>query len=435
MNLKEWFKFSERNTSFSTETLAGLTTFVTMAYIIIVNPAILSKTGMDFNGVFIATIVASMIGTLIMGIFANYPIAIAPGMGMNAYFAFAVVIGMGIAWQQALGTVFIASVIFVVLSFTKFRQALINSIPTSLKQGIGAGIGLFVTFIGLQSSKLVISSPATIVTLGNLSDPTTFLSIIGLLISLVLMVNNVKGALFIGMILTSIIAFFQGLIVVPASLFSLPTGLEHTFMQMDIQGALDNGLYAIIFTFLIVTLFDTTGTMLGIGSQAGLIKADGEFPNVRGALLADAFGSTFGALLGTSPTSSYVESGAGVAAGGRTGFSSVVVALLFGLMLFCAPIAQMLASIPAVTAPALIIVGFLMMNGLKLIDWNDMEEAVPAFLTLFMMPMSYSITTGVGVGFIVYPLLKIFRGKARQVHPLMYLFMVLFIIQLGFMGH
>ncbi len=435
MNLKEWFKFSERNTSFSTETLAGLTTFVTMAYIIIVNPAILSKTGMDFNGVFIATIVASMIGTLIMGIFANYPIAIAPGMGMNAYFAFAVVIGMGIAWQQALGTVFIASAIFVVLSFTKFRQALINSIPTSLKQGIGAGIGLFVTFIGLQSSKLVISSPATIVTLGNLSDPTTFLSIIGLLISLVLMVNNVKGALFIGMILTSIIAFFQGLIVVPASLFSLPTGLEHTFMQMDIQGALDNGLYAIIFTFLIVTLFDTTGTMLGIGSQAGLIKADGEFPNVRGALLADAFGSTFGAILGTSPTSSYVESGAGVAAGGRTGFSSVVVALLFGLMLFCAPIAQMLASIPAVTAPALIIVGFLMMNGLKLIDWNDMEEAVPAFLTLFMMPMSYSITTGVGVGFIVYPLLKIFRGKARQVHPLMYLFMVLFIIQLGFMGH
>ncbi|MGL5270602.1 MAG: NCS2 family permease [Selenomonadaceae bacterium] len=435
MNLKEWFKFSERNTSFSTETLAGLTTFVTMAYIIIVNPAILSKTGMDFNGVFIATIVASMIGTLIMGIFANYPIAIAPGMGMNAYFAFAVVIGMGIAWQQALGTVFIASAIFVVLSFTKFRQALINSIPTSLKQGIGAGIGLFVTFIGLQSSKLVISSPATIVTLGNLSDPTTFLSIIGLLISLVLMVNNVKGALFIGMILTSIIAFFQGLIVVPASLFSLPTGLEHTFMQMDVQGALDGGLYAIIFTFLIVTLFDTTGTMLGIGSQAGLIKADGEFPNVRGALLADAFGSTFGALLGTSPTSSYVESGAGVAAGGRTGFSSVIVALLFGLMLFCAPIAQMLASIPAVTAPALIIVGFLMMNGLKLIDWNDMEEAVPAFLTLFMMPMSYSITTGVGVGFIVYPLLKIFRGKARQVHPLMYLFMVLFIIQLGFMGH
>jgi len=435
LNLKEWFKFSERNTSFSTETLAGLTTFVTMAYIIIVNPAILSKTGMDFNGVFIATIVASMIGTLIMGIFANYPIAIAPGMGMNAYFAFAVVIGMGIAWQQALGTVFIASAIFVVLSFTKFRQALINSIPTSLKQGIGAGIGLFVTFIGLQSSKLVISSPATIVTLGNLSDPTTFLSIIGLLISLVLMVNNVKGALFIGMILTSIIAFFQGLIVVPASLFSLPTGLEHTFMQMDVQGALDGGLYAIIFTFLIVTLFDTTGTMLGIGSQAGLIKADGEFPNVRGALLADAFGSTFGALLGTSPTSSYVESGAGVAAGGRTGFSSVVVALLFGLMLFCAPIAQMLASIPAVTAPALIIVGFLMMNGLKLIDWNDMEEAVPAFLTLFMMPMSYSITTGVGVGFIVYPLLKIFRGKARQVHPLMYLFMVLFIIQLGFMGH
>lgn len=434
MNIGEWFKFSERKTNFSTETLAGITTFVTMAYIIIVNPAILSKTGMDFNGVFIATILASMLGTLIMGIFANYPIAIAPGMGMNAYFAFAVVIGMGIAWQQALGTVFIASVIFLLLSFTKFRQALINSIPISLKQGISAGIGLFVTFIGLQSSKIIISSPATLVTLGNLADPTTFLTILGLIITLVLMVNEVKGAIFIGMIVTAILAYAQGLLVMPPSFFSLPTGLDHTFMQMDIAGALNGGLYAIVFTFLIVTLFDTTGTMLGIGAQAGLLK-NGEFPNVRSALLADACASTLGAVCGTSPTSSYVESGAGVAAGGRTGFSSVIVAALFALMLFCAPIAQMLASIPAVTSPALIIVGFLMMNGLRAIDWSDMEEGVPAFFTLIMMPLSYSITTGVGIGFIVYPILKICRGKAREVHPLMYLFMVLFIIQLGFMGH
>lgn len=434
VNLKEWFKFSERKTDFSTEIIAGMTTFVTMVYIVVVNPAILSKTGMDFNGVFVATILASMIGTLIMGIFANYPIAIAPGMGMNAYFAFAVVLAMGVAWQQALGAVFIASVIFMILSFTKFRNSLIDAIPISLKQGITAGIGLFITFIGLQNAKLVVGSPATLVTLGNLEDPMTFLTVIGLIISLVLMVNRVKGALFLGMILTAIIAFFQGLLVLPDTFFSMPSGLDKTFMQMDIQGVFDGGLYAIIFTFLIVTLFDTTGTMLGIGEQAGLIK-EGKFPNIRGALLADAFGSTFGAILGTSPTSSYVESGAGVAAGGRTGFTAVVVALLFALVLFCAPIAQMLASLPAVTAPSLIIVGFLMMNGLRKIDWNDMEEAFPAFLVLLMMPLCYSITTGVGIGFIIYPLLKIFRGKAAQVHPLMYIFMILFILQLGFLNH
>ncbi|WP_019554547.1 NCS2 family permease [Propionispira raffinosivorans] len=434
MNLKEWFKFSERKTDFSTEIIAGMTTFVTMVYIVVVNPAILSKTGMDFNGVFVATILASMIGTLIMGIVANYPIAIAPGMGMNAYFAFAVVLAMGVAWQQALGAVFIASVIFMILSFTKFRNSLIDAIPISLKQGITAGIGLFITFIGLQNAKLVVGSPATLVTLGNLEDPMTFLTVIGLIISLVLMVNRVKGALFLGMILTAIIAFFQGLLVLPDTFFSMPSGLDKTFMQMDIQGVFDGGLYAIIFTFLIVTLFDTTGTMLGIGEQAGLIK-EGKFPNIRGALLADAFGSTFGAILGTSPTSSYVESGAGVAAGGRTGFTAVVVALLFALVLFCAPIAQMLASLPAVTAPSLIIVGFLMMNGLRKIDWNDMEEAFPAFLVLLMMPLCYSITTGVGIGFIIYPLLKIFRGKAAQVHPLMYIFMILFIVQLGFLNH
>ena len=434
VNLKEWFKFSERKTDFSTEIIAGMTTFVTMVYIVVVNPAILSKTGMDFNGVFVATILASMIGTLIMGIFANYPIAIAPGMGMNAYFAFAVVLAMGVAWQQALGAVFIASVIFMVLSFTKFRNSLIDAIPISLKQGITAGIGLFITFIGLQNAKLVVGSPATLVTLGNLEDPMTFLTVIGLIISLVLMVNRVKGALFLGMILTAIIAFFQGLLVLPDTFFSMPSGLDKTFMQMDIQGVFDGGLYAIIFTFLIVTLFDTTGTMLGIGEQAGLIK-EGKFPNIRGALLADAFGSTFGAILGTSPTSSYVESGAGVAAGGRTGFTAVVVAVLFALVLFCAPIAQMLASLPAVTAPSLIIVGFLMMNGLRKIDWNDMEEAFPAFLVLLMMPLCYSITTGVGIGFIIYPLLKIFRGKAAQVHPLMYIFMIFFIVQLGFLNH
>lgn len=432
--MNEWFKFKERGTNLSTEVLAGVTTFVTMVYIVIVNPAVLSKTGMDFNGVFIATIIASMVATLIMGVFANCPIAIAPGMGLNAYFAFAVVIAAGVPWQTALGAVFVSSVIFLLLSFTKFRYVLIDAIPMSLKQGITAGIGLFITFIGLQNSKLIVDSPATLVTFGNLSEPMTLLTVIGLVISLLLMVYNVKGALFIGMLCTAAIAYFQGLVVVPDRLFAMPSGLEHTAMQMDIAGVFDSNLYAIIFTFFIVTLFDTTGTMLGIGEQAGLIK-NGKFPQVKSALLADAVGSTFGACLGTSPTSAYVESGAGVAAGGRTGFTAVVVAILFALTLFCAPIAQMLAGVAAVTAPSLIIVGFLMMNGLRQIDWSDMEEAFPAFLVVFLMPISYSIATGIGIGFIFYPLLKLLRGKGKEIHPIMYVFQILFIIQIGFLSH
>lgn len=432
--VNEWFKFKERGTDVTTEIIAGLTTFVTMLYIVIVNPAILSKTGMDFNGVFIATIAATMIATLIMGVFANCPIALAPGMGLNAYFAFAVVLGTGVAWQTALGAVFIASVIFLILSFTKFRYILIDAIPMSLKQAIAAGIGLFITFIGLQNSKIIVDSPATLVTMGNLAEPMTLLTVVGIVITLILMMYRVKGALFVGMIITAMIAYFMGFVTVPEQFFVMPSGLSATAMQMDITGVIDGNLWAIVFTFLLITLFDTTGTMLGIGEQAGLIK-DGKFPEVKSALLADAFGSTIGAMLGTSPTSAYVESGAGVAAGGRTGFSSVVVAILFVFILFCAPIAQMLASVPAVTAPALIIVGFFMMNGLRKIDWSDMEEAFPAFLVIFMMPVSYSIAIGVGMGFIFYPLLKLVRGKGSQVHPIMYVFQILFIIQIGFLSH
>ena len=432
--MEKWFDFKGRGTNASTEVIAGITTFITMVYIAIVNPAILSKTGMDFNGVFVATILATMIGTLIMGVFSNYPIAIAPGMGLNSFFAFAVVLALGITWQKALGAVFIASLIFLVLSFTKFRNVLINSIPESLKHSITAGIGLFIAFIGLQGSKIIVDSPATLVTFGHASDPVVLLTIFNLFVTVVLMMFNVRGNIFIGMVITAIIALFNGMITLPPSLFVWPTGLEHTAMQMDIKGVFDNNLYAIIFTFFLITLFDTTGTMIGIAEQAGLIK-DGKFPRIKSALLADAVGSTVGAMLGTSPTSAYIESGAGVAVGGRTGFSSVVVELLFGLLLFCAPLAQMLASIPAITAPALIIVGFLMMSSLRNIDWNDFEESFPAFLIVFLMPLSYSIAIGIGIGFIIYPLLKIIRGKAAEVHPLMYLFQILFFIQIGFLGH
>lgn len=434
MSLNDKFKFSERNTTLSTEIIAGITTFVTMSYIVIVNPSVLQKAGMDFNGVFIATILAAIIGTLIMGLAANYPIAIAPGLGMNAYFAFVIVIGMGIPWQSALGSVFIASVVFLLLSLTKFRQALIDAIPTSLKAGISAGIGLFITFIGMQNAHLLAPSPATIITMGNFAEPVAYMTLIGLFITIVLLVNNVPAAIFLGMIITAVISFCMGFIVLPASIFSLPSGFENTFMQLSIVNSFSPNLFAIIFTFFLVTLFDTTGTMIGIAEQAGLMK-NGQFPNVRSALLADAVASTFGALFGTSPTSAYVESGAGVAAGGRTGFTSVVVAIMFFFMLFLAPIAQVLASVPAVTSPALIIVGFLMMRSLNQIDWTDIEESLPAFFILFWIPLSYSITNGVGAGLISYPLIKIFRGRIRDVHPLLYVFMILFIIQFVLMNH
>jgi AGZA family xanthine/uracil permease-like MFS transporter len=429
-----WFKLEERGTTVSTEIMAGITTFLTMVYIVIVNPAVLHIAGMDFDGVFMATILASALATLIMGIFANYPIAIAPGMGMNAYFSYSVVLAGGHSWQVALGAVFLTGIIFLLLSLTKFRYILIDSIPTSLKHAITAGIGLFISFIGLQNAKIVIASPATLVTLGNLAEPITLMTIIGLVISLVLMVYRVQGALFAGMLITSVIAYYRGMLVLPESLFMLPHGLENTAWQMNVSGVFEQGLYAVVFTFLLITLFDTTGTMLGVAEQAGLLK-DGKFPRVRGALLADAVGTTVGAALGTSPTSAYVESSSGVAVGGRTGLTAVVTAILLLITLFFAPIAKMLASIPAVTAPALIIVGFFMMSGLRSIDWNDLEEAFPAFLIVIAMPLTYSIATGIGVGFIVYPILKVLRGKGRTVHPILYIFAILFFIQLGFFSH
>lgn len=429
MTLNDRFKFSERNTTLRREIIAGITTFVTMSYIIIVNPSVLSKSGMDFNGVFIATILASIIGTLIMGLVANHPIAIAPGLGLNAYFAFVIVLGMGIPWQSALGSVFISSVIFLLLSLTSFREALIAAIPRSLKAGISAGIGLFIAFVGMQNAHILAPSPATIITLGNFSEPVAYMTLLGLIITIILLVNEVPAAIFLGMLITSIISVCLGYVTLPSTFFSLPTGFENTFMQLDISSALTPNLFAIIFTFFLVTLFDTTGTMIGVAEQAHLIKEDGSFPNVRSALLADAFASTCGSLMGTSPTSAFIESTTGVAVGGRTGFTSVVVAVLFFFMLFFAPVAQVLASVPAITSPALIVVGFLMMSNLNQIDWNNVEESLPAFFVLFWMPLSYSITNGVGAGLILYPVIKIFRGKAREVHPLLYIFMVLFLIQ------
>ncbi|MGI6091697.1 MAG: NCS2 family permease [Negativicutes bacterium] len=431
--MDSFFKLRERGTSVSNEFLAGVTTFLTMAYTVVVIPTVLSTTGMDFNGVFLGTCLACIIGTLIMAIFANYPIVIGPGLGLNAYFAYSVVKGSGYEWQVALGAVFLAGIVFMLISLTRFRSILLDAIPESLKHAITAGIGLFVSFIGLQNAKIVVASPATLVTLGKLTEPMAFLTVIGLIISLVLMAYRVKAALVVGMATTSLFAYYKGLLVLPDQWLIMPGGLATTALQLNIAGVWQQGLWSVFFTFLLITLFDTTGTLLGIAEQAGLMK-DGKLQWAQGAFMADATGTVVGSLLGTSPTTAYIESSSGVASGGRTGITAIAVAVLIGITMFFSPVAKMLSTVPAVTAPALIIVGFFMMAGLRDIDWQDLEEAFPAFLVVISMPLTYSIATGIGIGFIVYPLLKIVRGKAKAVHPILYLFMVLFLIQIVYVG-
>lgn len=429
IKLEKWFAFEERGTNFRTEIIAGVTTFLSMMYIVIVNSTTYSQGGMDFGGVYLATIIATMIATLIMGIVANYPIAIAPGIGINAYLVYTVIISQGVPWQDALGLACTASAIFIALSVSRFRQMLIDSIPESLKAAMGAGIGLFIALIGLVNGHLVMPSPATLVTLGSFSDPTAYLTVLGLVVTMGLMVMRINSAIFLGMIFTAVVAYAQGFLELPATPFALPSGLSQTFMGLRFDSV--TVFPMVVFTLLLVTLFDTTGTMLGVGRQAGIIR-DGKFPNLQSALLADSIGSFIGAFVGTGPTSAYVESGTGVAAGGRTGFASVVTAALFLLLVFCEPLAKSISAVAAISAPALILVGAFMMDSLRDIDWLDSTESFPAFFTAILMPMTYSIANGVGIGFILYALLKTLSGKWREVHPLMYLLAVMFIIQLAF---
>ena len=427
--LKKYFMFEERGTNLRTEILAGITTFLSMMYIVIVNPTVLSAGGMDFGGVYIATIIATITGTMIMGVAAKYPIAIAPGLGINAYVAFTVILTDGFSWQQALGAAAAASGIFIILSVTSFREMFINSIPESLKKSIAAGIGLFITLIGLRSGHIVTTSEATMVALGDFGDPTLLLTLAGLFITMILVVMDVKGAIFIGMVVTAVVSGALGYWKLPESIFSMPNGFDQTFMQLSFSDV--PSMLPIIFTILLVTLFDTTGTMLGVGQQAGLIK-DGVFPHLKSALLADSVGSFVGALTGSSPTSAYVESGTGVSAGGRTGFVAVVVSILFLCLLFFQPLAAAVSSIPAITAPALILTGCYMVAGVVRIDWHDYSEAFPAFLTMTLMPFTYSITNGVGAGMVAYLVLKLAAGQWRKVHPLLAIISVLFILNLIF---
>lgn len=432
------FKLAELNTNVKTEILAGITTFLTMVYIVVVNPVILSDAGVPFQQVFVATIIGAVVGTLWMALFANYPIAIAPGMGLNAYFAYSVVGSHdNITYQVAFSAVFVAGLLFIILSLTPFREKLIEAIPQNLKHGITAGIGLFIAFIGLRQTGIITAHPSNLVTLGDLHSPGVLLALCGLAVSLIFMALNVNGALFFGMIITGIIAYFTGHLEFTEGFVkkpSLPEGLIISNPFTAIGDVFSYGLYAVVFSFLLVTVFDTTGTMVGVAQQAGLMKGN-KMPRARQALLADSLGTTVGAMFGTSPTSAFVESTTGVAAGGRTGLTSLTVAILFMVSAFFGPLVGAVSGLSAITAPALIIVGSLMMGSIAQIKWNEIDEAFPAFLIILTMPLTSSIATGIALGFISYPLMKVVKGKWREVHPLVYLFAVLFFYQLAYLPH
>lgn len=427
MFMEKFFSLKENGTDVRTEVMAGVTTFLTMVYILIVNPALLSSIGIPFEQVFIATVISAVIGTLIMGLVAKYPIAIAPGMGLNAYFA-SVVGAQGLSYQTVFGTVFIAGLLFLLISVTSLRKMIIDAIPDSLKYGITSGIGLFIAFIGLKNAGIVVPNESTMVTLGDLHQPGTVLALAGLFITLIFMARNIKGAIFIGMIVTAIIGYFIGLLNFDGVLSVPPTPV---FFDIDIAGVFTNSLYSIVFAFLLVTIFDTTGTLIGVTEQAGLTK-DGKIPRAKKAFLGDAIATTVGSMFGTSPSTAYVESSTGVAAGGRTGLTATVVAILFAVSIFFSPLISAISSVQAITAPVLIIVGCFMMEGLAKVNWKIFDEAFPAFAIILTMPLTSSISTGIAIGFITYPLMKVFSGKGKSVHPLIYIFGLIFLVQLIF---
>ncbi|MGP4061852.1 NCS2 family permease [Halobacillus sp. H74] len=430
--MKKFFQLDQNHTNVKTEVLAGITTFLTMVYIVVVNPAILSNAGVPFDQVFMATIIAAVVGTLIMAFAANYPIAIAPGMGLNAYFVTEVV-QQDVSYSVILGAVFVAGVLFVILSMTSLRKTLIMAIPASLKYGITSGIGLFIAFLGLRMSGIIVESDSTLVTLGDLTAPGTLLTIFGLFVTLALIARNVTGGLFIGMFVTGVLGYFTGQLQIDQLVAAPPAPV---FWDMDIAAVFSNGLYTVIFAFLLVTIFDTTGTMIGVAEQAGFIRKDGSLPRARAALMADASATTVGAMFGTSPSSAYIESSSGVAAGGRTGLTTFVVAGLFIVSIFFAPIVGAVSGLPAITAPVLIIVGCFMMEGLAKVNWGSFDDAFPAFIIILSMPLTSSIATGIAFGFITYPVLKLVVGKGKDVHWILYMFAFIFILQMIFFpGH
>ena len=422
--LERFFELSRHGVTVRTEVLAGATTFMTMAYIIFVNPAILADAGMDKGAVFVATCLAAALGSALMGLLANYPVALAPGMGLNAYFTYGVVKGMGHAWETALGAVFLSGILFLIVSLTHLREWVINSIPKSLKLAIAAGIGLFLAIIGLKSAGIIAAHPATLVTIGDLKAPAAVLAAAGFILMAALDVRRVPGAILIGIIVTALAGLAFGLTSF-GGIVAMPPSIAPVFLKLDIAKALEIGVVAIVFTFFFVDVFDNSGTLIAVAHKAGLVNPDGTLPRASRALAADSLAAVSGSLLGTSTTTSYIESAAGVNAGGRTGLVAVTVAVLFLLALFLAPLA---GSIPAfATAPALVYVACLMMSSMKGIDLDDATEYVPAVITIASMPLTFSIAHGIAFGFITYAGIKLLAGRARDVSAAVAVLAIVFI--------
>lgn len=434
--IEKFFKLKELNTNVRTEIIAGLTTFMAMAYIIFVNPAMISQTGMDFGAAMMATCISAAFATILMGIYANYPIALAAGMGENAFFTYTVCLTMGISWQVGLGCVFIEGVLFILLTLTKMRQAIMDAIPASIRYATACGIGLLIAFVGLIDAGLVVKHPATLVTLGDILSLPSMLAIFGLIVTSVLLIKNVRGAMLWGILITAAVGVPLG-IVKYQGLISAPPSMAPTFMKMDIMGALKLGLLSVIFIFLFMDIFDTVGTLAGVGELGGFMR-QGKLPRAGKAMLTDAVGTCVGAACGTPTVTSYIESAAGIASGGRSGFTSIITGLAFLAALFFSPLVKMIgggfqtqsgALLHPVTASALIIVGSMMLHSVTKIDWRDYSESIPAFIVILMMPLTFSIATGIAFGFISFAALKLFTGRGKEVSWLVYLLAALFILR------
>lgn len=437
--LQKLFKLRENNTTVSQEALGGVTTFMTMAYIIFVQPAVLSAAGMDFGAVMIATCVSSALATFLMAFLANYPIALAPAMGHNFFFVYTICLAMGVPWQTALGANFISGAAFIILSVFGLREMLVNAIPDSLKQAIAVGIGLFIALIGFQWAGIVVYNPGTVVGLGSLHSPPVLLALFGIVVITILYTLRVKGAIVLGIVITALVGIPFGIVQYHGVISAPPSPLP-TFFRLDIGGALTLSLLPTIFILFFLDLFDTVGTLIGVSEQAGFVK-EGKLPRARSALLSDAIGTVFGTVMGTSTVTSYIESSTGVASGARTGLANIFTGILFLVALLFYPLVKMIGGGVAieggflypVTAPALIIVGTLMMSGVTKIKWHDFSEAIPAFLTIVIMPYAFSITEGIAVGFIFYVLLKLVTGKIKEVHLILIIFAILFVLRYIFL--
>ncbi|HSO86043.1 MAG TPA: NCS2 family permease [Draconibacterium sp.] len=426
--LEKFFNLKHNKTTVRTEILAGITTFMTMAYILAVNPDILSATGMDKNALFTATALSALIATLVMALVAKLPFALAPGMGLNAFFAFTVVLGMGHTWQFALTAVFLEGIIFLILTFFNIRELIVNSIPLSLKHAISAGIGLFIAFIGLQNAGIIVNNDAVLVGLGKMGSPAVLIALGGIILTAVLLALRVKGALLIGIFAATLAGLPFGVTKMPeGSMVSLPPSLTPIFWKFEFTQVFTFDMMIVLFTFLFVDMFDTVGTLVGVSSKAGMLDKDGKVPRVKQALFADAIGTTAGAILGTSTVTTYVESASGVAEGGKTGLTSLATAVLFAIALFLAPLFLMVPA--AATAPALVLVGFFMMTPILNINFGDYTESIPAFIAIVMMPLTYSIAEGIVFGMLSYVLLKLLTGKIKDLTVVMVVLAVLFILK------